>query len=115
MLLQPFVKTMPSFIQDSQQLLQETANMILVKDVKLFSCDFESLYSNIILEDCLNKLREFMQNKINSTDIDIVGFREILQIVFEFNYFKYKKEVFRQIKGISMGSKCGPSIANIYF
>ena len=48
MLLQPFVETMPSFIQDSQQLLQVTTNMILVKDVKLFSCDFESLYSNII-------------------------------------------------------------------
>ena len=55
-----------------------------------------------------------MQHKINSTDIDIVGFREILKIIFEFNYFKFKNNIFRQIKGIAMGSKCGPSIANIY-
>ena len=114
LLLKPFVKNMPSYIQDSQQLIQETTNLKLVDNVKLFSCDFESLYSNIILSDCLNTICEYMQNKINSTEIDIIGFRCILKIIFEFNYFKYKDIVYKQIKGIAMGSKCGPSIANIY-
>ena len=59
-LLQPFVKNMPSYIQDSQQLIQETTNLKLVDNVKLFSCDFESLYSNIILSDCLNTICEYM-------------------------------------------------------
>ena len=55
-----------------------------------------------------------MQNKINSTEIDIIGFRCILKIIFEFNYFKFKETIYKQIKGIAMGSKCGPSVANVY-
>jgi hypothetical protein len=39
---------------------------------------------------------------------------EILKIVLENNYFKYKDKFYMQKKGIALGSKCGPSIANLY-
>jgi len=72
------------------------------------------LYSNIILEDALNLICDFIRDKHKSVHINIFAFREILKIVFEFNIFKYKDTYYRQIKGIAMGSKCGPSIANTF-
>ena len=35
-------------------------------------------------------------------------------MVLDNNIFRYKNKFFRQKKGIAMGSKCGPSVANIY-
>ncbi len=52
--------------------------------------------------------------KINSKHLNIKAFYEILKLIFENNYFKYNKKIYRQAKGIAMGTKCGPSIANVY-
>jgi site-specific DNA-adenine methylase len=59
-------------------------------DCELVSGDFDSLYSNIILEDALNLICDFIRDKHKSVHINIFAFREILKIVFEFNIFKYK-------------------------
>ena len=103
-----------SYIKDSTQLLQETRDLELPDDCELVSGDFDSLYSNITLEDALNLICDYIKDKHDSKHINIIAFREILKIVFEFNIFKYKNIFYRQIKGIAMGSKCGPSIANIF-
>ena len=114
LILRPFVVACSSYIKDSTQLLQETRDLELPDDCELVSGDFDSLYSNIILEDALNLICDYIKDKHDSKHINIIAFREILKIVFEFNIFKYKNIFYRQIKGIAMGSKCGPSIANIF-
>ena len=40
--------------------------------------------------------------------------RFLFELVLDNYYFKYDDLFYKQIKGIAMGSKCGPSIANIY-
>lgn len=52
--------------------------------------------------------------KINSKHLNIKAFYEILKLIFENNYFKFNKKIYKQLKGIAMGTKCGPSIANVY-
>ena len=55
-----------------------------------------------------------MKDKINSKHLNHKAFYIFLKLIFENNYFKYNKKFYKQIKGIAMGTKCGPSIANIY-
>ena len=87
--LQPFVKLCPSYIQDSQNLLQKCENLLIPDDSYLFSCDFESLYSNIDLNLALDKLTEFMKDKLCSQEISLIGFHDILKLVFFNNVFIY--------------------------
>jgi len=113
-ILQPFVKASASYLQDSQNLIQLTQNMSFPKDSKLYSCDFEGLYTNIDLKHALLVITDFMISNFQSNLITTFGFHEILKIIFENNVFSFNKRFYKQIRGIAMGSKCGPSIANIY-
>ena len=113
-LLQPFVITSDSYIKDSQNLIQKLENKTFPENIKICSLDFESLYSNIDLKDALKIISEFMQDKLSNNHITSLGFHNILKLLFDNNVFSYNKKYYKQIKGIAMGSKCGPSIANIY-
>ena len=113
-LLQPFVQNSESFIKDSQNLIQKLNLLNLSSNIKLCSFDFESLYSNIELKDALLTISDFMKDKLDNNHIDIIGFYNILKMVFYNNVFSFNKKFYRQIKGVAMGSKCGPTVANIY-
>ena len=113
-ILQPFVKSNSSYIQDSQNLIQKTKNLIFPASSKLFSCDFEGLYSNIDLKHALVVISEFILANFESRLISTKGFYTILKLVFDYNIFAFGEKFFKQILGIAMGSKSGPSVANIY-
>ncbi len=123
-ILQPWVQNSDTFIKDSQHLIQQLEKLKVDNDSKLCSFDFESLYSNIDLEHALFVITDFMTNKINSEHFNLIGFHHILKLVFNNNIFifnpnnktnnKNSLKYFKQIKGVAMGSKCGPTIANIY-
>ena len=114
--LQPFVRNTESFIKDSQNLLQICQNIEINKNSKLYSCDFESLYTNINSEDAIQLITEYFSQKISlySYDFNIYGFNEILKLTLYNNIFTFDDLYFIQINGLSMGGKCGPSVANIY-
>jgi len=122
--LQPWVQNSETFIKDSQHLIQRLESLKITTEVKLCSFDFESLYSNIDLEHALFVITDFMSNKTNSEHFNIIAFHHILKLVFNNNIFtintnnqnknKQGLRYFKQIKGVAMGSKCGPTIANIY-
>jgi len=113
-LLKPLIVLTESYIQDSQNLLQKTKDRIFEPNCEIYSCDFEGLYSNIDLENALNVIYDFMKDKINSIHLNYKAFYVFLKLIFENNYFIYDKKFYRQLKGIAMGTKAGPSIANIY-
>ena len=113
-ILQPFVKKSPSYIQDSQHLIQKSLNLIFPTSSNLFSCDFESLYTNIDLAHALIIITEFISRNLNTNDLTSIGFYEILKLIFENNVFSFNNKFYKQVKGIAMGAKCAPAIANIY-
>ena len=113
-ILQPFVKMTYSFIQDSQNSIRKSIGITFPMDSKLYSCDFESLYSNINLSHALVVISEFICSNFSSSSLNPTGFYYLLKLIFEHNVFEYNKKYFIQISGIAMGSKCGPSVANIY-
>ena len=104
-----------SYIKDSQNLIQKTKDLKIPVNHTLITADFVALYSNIDHEDCLYRLTDFFKDKLqNFKHIKIEGFHSILKLVLENNFFKYDKLFFKQIKGIAMGSICGPSKGNLF-
>jgi hypothetical protein len=113
-LLRPYVRKSDSFIMDSQNLIQKLEKMKFPKDSEITTGDFKSLFSNINHIDCLNLLTEFMTDKLKSKEIKISGFRKILKLILENNYFTFNDRYFKQNLGVAMGCICGPTIANIF-
>ena len=114
LVLQPFVFSCESYLKDSQNLIQKSLDLVFPSDSKLYSCDFESLYTNINLRHALVIISEFIAKNFVSYHLSSNGFFNLLKLVFENNIFSFNKKFYIQISGIAMGSKCGPSIANIY-
>ena len=115
LILKPLYAKSETFIKDSQNLIKDSIDLKFNKYSSLYSCDFEALYSNINHEDCLNVITEFISKHFDFEEIrSAKALRSLFELVLDNNYFKYDDLFYKQIKGIAMGSKCGPSIANIY-
>lgn len=119
--LKPFITSHFTFIKDSQNLMQKLDTFKCNPSTSLFSADFESLYTNIPLDEAIDIISDFIC-KIPNTEFSGFGFRKLLELVLKNNffYFKYNKfkktffSFFLQISGVSMGTACGPSVANSY-
>ena len=103
-----------SFILDSQNLIQVTKDCTFPLDLKLSSCDFESLFTNIDLDHALFVITSFISENFKCEEISTTGFHDLLKCVFDNNYFIFKNQFRRQRRGVAMGLKCAPAIANIY-
>jgi hypothetical protein len=116
--LKPIVVGLPTVLKDSQDLLQrfEKFKPRNINKMFLYSCDFESLYTNIKPEDATNKICHFLKtNKLlESSHVKLSAFKVILSLIFKWNIFKYKTLFFKQTIGLPMGCKCGPTIAILY-
>ena len=114
-ILKPFIREFDTFILDSQNLMQKVMHLEFPSNSILLSADITSLYTSIDHEDCLYRCTEFLREKsFFSEHLSISGFNKILKLVLKFNLFKFKSIYYKQVSGIAMGSKCGPSIANVY-
>ena len=118
--LKPIVSKLPTVLKDSQDLLQRINDFKLnnreITKMYLYSCDFESLYTNIDPRDATNKICQYIKaNKLlKSKHLKLEALKTILTLIFKNNVFKYENLYFVQLIGLPMGCKCGPTIANLY-
>ncbi|RNA36548.1 hypothetical protein BpHYR1_041382 [Brachionus plicatilis] len=66
MIIQPFVKK-----TNSQNLIQKLDSIKFSENSELYSCDFESLYTNIDHRDAQIIICDFMKDKIESKHLNI--------------------------------------------
>lgn len=116
-IFKPIVMEHFSFIKDSQNLIQLTKKIRYEENVKLYSADFESLYTNIPLQKAIIIIMQLI-SLYNFSEISNYAIYQILKLVLLNNYFSFRHNngltFFLQTKGIAMGTACGPSIANLY-
>lgn len=116
-MLNPYVKSIKHILKDSQQLLQETEKLVIKNEMYLYSCDFESLYTNIKPSHAIDAISNFLQTETNLLilhKIDIVAVKVFLNLIFTCNIFSYKNSFYLQLIGVPMGCIAGPVIANMY-
>ena len=102
---------------NSQNLIQLTKNKRFDSNLKLYSADFESLYTNIPLDKALDVIMQ-MVSVYKFNEISSYAIFEMLKLVLHNNYFSFEHNnlstFLLQTKGIAMGTSCGPSVANLY-
>ena len=105
---------MITFILDSQNLIQILENLTFPCNSNLYSCDFDSLFTKINLQHALTLITEFVSKNLFCDELKTTAFYKLLKFLFENNYFIFDNLIYKQINGVAMGSKCAPSIANLY-
>ena len=113
-LIEPYVKNSNSFLKDSQYLINILENVKIKEELDIHTLDIENLYMNMVLDDVLFKITDFMKDKIVSDCITIKGFNSLLNLILQNNYISFNNKYYKQIKGIAMGSISSPTIANLY-
>lgn len=113
----PIVHNHFSYIKDSQDLILKNVDKKFEKNSQLYSADFESLYTNIPIDDSIHIISTIIA-KYTYFEINAVAFNSFLKLLLKNSYFYLNhngyKKFFLQIKGIFMGTAAGPSIANLY-
>jgi hypothetical protein len=113
-ILQPYVKNTESYLKDSQHLLNDFKDLIINQVYDMYTLDFENLYMNLILNHMSTVISEYMSDKFETNDLKIGGFNGLLKLVLFHNYISFSNKFYLQIKGIAMGCKCAPVLANLY-
>ncbi|XP_078518421.1 uncharacterized protein LOC144783188 [Lissotriton helveticus] len=112
-ILRPYISKIPGYVKDTGHiinLLEGTA--FNEKRQWLVTLDVESLYSNIPIDGAISATEWF----INTYEVDCnkIFILDCLKIVLEENVFEFRRNLYKQTKGVSMGASCAPTIANIY-
>ena len=110
----PIVRSLPSYIKDGQHALQICRDFnFLGEDKLIFTVDITSLYTIILNGEGLLALKHF-------TDLRTVKEPSsetllcLAELVLTLNCFSFADSYYKQINGVAMGTKMGPSCANLF-
>ena len=112
--MSPFVKSLPSYIKDTNHALKTFRDFNFPGQNKLiFTMDITSLYTVIPNHEGLLALKYFFDQRANkepSTETLIC----LAELVLTLNCFSFSDNYYKQINGVAMGTKMGPSYANLF-
>ncbi|XP_078523015.1 uncharacterized protein LOC144792032 [Lissotriton helveticus] len=113
--LQPLVQKQKAYIKDTTSMIKKIEGLSFNPETQvLVTLDIEALYTNIPQDDTI----EIMEHILSGDQQDMTDHQafilECITVILKNNIFIYKDELFRQIKGTSMGATCAPSLACLY-
>ena len=118
--LQPLLPCIPSFIKDTTHFLQILDNLPAIPEQALLATlDVSSLYTNIPLSEAKTAIEKVLKESRPTDEMPRVSsLMSFLDLFFSRNIFTFSNgktlEYYPQTNGVSMGSKCAPSIACLY-
>lgn len=113
-IMTPIVKSLPSYVKDSQHALEIFRDFnFLSEDKLIFTMDISSLYTIIPNSEGLQALRYFF-DQCTVTEPSSETRVRLAELVLTLNCFSFAGNYYKQINGVAMGTKMGPSYANIF-
>lgn len=114
-ILQPLVTSLPSYTRDSSDTISKVKSFHANASDKvlIFTMDVKSLYTVIPHNDGLIALKHFLNKRpVLEPPTDTV--LRLAELILTLNSFEFNSEFFKQRTGVAMGTKFGPSFANIF-
>jgi len=107
----------PSYIKNSNQLLDELQVLKLPPNAKLFTADATAMYTNIDTETGIQAFHKIFQlyNHLIPKDFPKDMFLRILRTVMENNVFKFGDTFWLQTQGTAMGTPAAPLYSILTF
>lgn len=112
--LQPLVRDTATFLKDTKHILQLLSTYKLGANTVLTTADVSSLYTNIEHLGAIKAVRWAIKKSHNFESIHRRFVLKCLDFCLHHNYFWYNNKYYLQIKGVAMGAKFAPSVANLY-
>ncbi|MCY4327357.1 MAG: GIY-YIG nuclease family protein, partial [Rhodobacteraceae bacterium] len=114
--LQPIMKSLPAYLKDTGQFLQEISNFQVNKNTWLITVDVKSLYTNIPNEEGIQACYEAwrIQELTDPQHPPAETLRLLLELVLKLNTFEFNEKYYLQTFGTAMGSKLAPAYANTF-
>lgn len=112
-LLQMNLWTYPSFFRDSKHLINILKDTPINDSTLFVTIDVESLYTNLGQQDVISTTRKTLNLKSDLRREQKDFLVEALNLVMLNNYFWHEGTHYNQIRGVAMGAKHAPSVANI--
>lgn len=113
--LQPLSVIHPSYVQDTPHLIRELASFSLPSQVTLFTCDVESLYTNIPHDGGVAAARMALLRSLGETETHKINLIcRLLTLLLSNNNFMFDNSSYTQLHGIPMGRSYAVSLANLY-
>lgn len=112
--LQPLAGKGKAFIKDSKDVINTLRQIEVDDSTLLVTLDVESLYTNIKQTDAMAAVAGAMKNL---SELRLEQRRFILdglRMAMGNNFFWHNHGYYRQIKGVGMGNKYAPNVANIF-
>ena len=112
-ILRKYSKLAASYIKDTSHFLQ------MIKDTKIndgeliATVDVTALYTNIPQEDGIEKVTQFLRKK-GAKESEIFICKTLLDHILKKNYFTFDDEMYLQVSGTAMGTRCAPNYAIIF-
>ena len=110
----PLVKTLPPYIKDTKHALQIFDQIRFSGSHKfIFTMDVKSSYTVIPQRDGLEALQFFL-NKRTLLEPSTTILIHLAELVLTLNNFSFDGEHYQQISFVAIGTKMGPSYANLF-
>lgn len=113
--LRPMVKLMPTYLQDTKDLLRLLPELDFnILTDHLVSFDVESLYTSIPQNETLEAIESLLGELPWESITPIPLVMNLATIAMKENFFEFEGQFYLQTSGTSMGSVFAPSLANLY-
>jgi hypothetical protein len=110
----PIVQTLPTFIKDTNHALRIFNDFSFHSESKfLFTMDVKSLYTVIPNDEGLLALKHFFDRR-TVLEPSTPTLLRLAELVLTLNCFSFDGLFYKQINGVAMGTKMGPSYANLF-
>ena len=111
-IMAPIVKTLPSYIKDSQHALEIFRDFSFLGQNKvILTMDITSLYT--VIRNGLQALKHFFDHRTVKEPSSETLLR-LAELVLTLNCFSFGGNYYKQTNGVAMGTKMGPSYANLF-
>lgn len=111
--LKPTLSTIPSLLNNTQELLEILTNITIPENSTLVTIDVSNLYLNIPQDEGTDASLD-MLTSTNNLPLPKEHLRQLFDFVLKENIFIFDDRTFKQIQGTAMGTKMAPSYANIF-
>ncbi|XP_070189013.1 uncharacterized protein [Littorina saxatilis] len=117
--LQDCVKSVPSYIQDTTDMLNtidqwNNQHGPFPENTKLVTVDVVGLYTNIPHSDMKTAIKEELDSRPQGDRPPTETIVKVADHVLTNNVFTFEEEVYQQIHGTAMGTPMAPSVANLF-
>ena len=104
----------PSYIQDTPDLLRHIQALVDLPDnVMLVTVDVSALYTNINTTDAIEAVRKALDSREDQT-VPTDYIVRLLEMVLKWNIFDFDSQLYKQLIGFAMGTKCAPNVADLF-